>query len=270
MSNPAVTKLIRDDIGNLRFWMDDNIGESVHIHLADFRMDLTVKELETLSEELKDTVNKLVDVEGFACNKFDPVFLSLLLAKKMKHLRSVQMDRVMIEDLIVNHRSRFGLLKYQKLAESRAVKALNGDNSENDGFRRSHHIGQTSRQRLDAMKDSISEHGYPYEGQYIVLYEDQMLIRDGQHRASCLYVSEGNIEIPVLRLFFDDPKVAAYETNYVKQLIAGLHKITGKRMKKTMKTVLKALWHAGIAVKNRIYFIFNKNKLKKMEQIYFQ
>ena len=58
MSNPAVTKLVRDDIGNLRFWMDDNIGESVHIHLADFRMDLTVEELNTLSKELTDTINK--------------------------------------------------------------------------------------------------------------------------------------------------------------------------------------------------------------------
>ncbi|MGN0153440.1 MAG: hypothetical protein ACI4A3_03245 [Lachnospiraceae bacterium] len=270
MSNPAVTKLVRDDIGNLRFWMDDNIGESVHIHLADFRMDLTVEELDKLSAELTDTVNQLVDIEGFDCNKMDPVFLSLLLAKKMKHLRSVQIDRVMLEDLIVNHRNRFGFLKYQKLSESRAVKALNGDNSENDGSRRSHHIGQTSRQRLDAMKDSISEHGYPYDGQYIVLYEDQMLIRDGQHRASCLYVSEGNIEIPVLRLFFDDPKVAAYETSYVKQLIAGFRKITGKHLKKALKKMAKTAWHTGIGIKNRIYFIFHKKKLKKMEQIYFQ
>lgn len=270
MSNPAVTKLVRNDIGNLRFWMDDNIGESIHIHLADFRMDLTVKELDELSKELTDTINKLVDIEGFDCNKIDPVFLSLLLAKKMKHLQSVKIDYVMLEDLIVNHRNKLGFLKYQKLAESRAVKALTGDSSENDGFRRSHHIGQTSQQRLDAMKDSIEEHGYPYDGQYIVLYEDQMLIRDGQHRASCLYVSEGNIEIPVLRLFFDDSKVAVYETNYVKQLVAGLRKITGKRLKKELKTMLKAVWHAGIAAKNRIYFIFHRKKLKKMEQIYFQ
>lgn len=270
MSNPAVTKLVRDDIGNLRFWMDDNIGESVHIHLADFRMDLTVEELNTLSKELTDTINKLVDIEGFDCNKMDPVFLSLLLAKKMKHLRSVKVDRVMLGDLIVNHRNRFGFLKYQKLSESRAVKALNGDNSENDGFRRSHHIGQTSRQRLDAMKDSIAEHGYPYEGQYIILYEDQMLIRDGQHRASCLYVAQGNIEIPVLRLYFDDPKVAVYEKNYIKQITAGIHKITLKRLKKELKKFLKKVLHTGIAAKNRLYFIFHKKELKKMEQIYFQ
>ena len=50
MSNPAVTKLVRDRIGRLSFWMDDNIGESVHIHLADFRMDMTVEEIFALQK----------------------------------------------------------------------------------------------------------------------------------------------------------------------------------------------------------------------------
>ena len=270
MSNPAVTKLVRDEIGNLKFWMDDNIGESIHIHLADFRLDLTVEELERLSGELKDTMNRLVDVEGFDCNKIDPVFLSLLLAKRMSHLKSVSIDHVMLGDLIVNHRNGLGFLEYEKLEKSRAVRALQGNSKKNDGYRRSHHIGQTSQQRLDAMKQSVSENGYPYEGQYIVLYENQMLIRDGQHRASCLYVAKGNIEIPVLRLYFDNPGIAAYKTSFLMQLFDGIGKLNWKRIKKGLRKLLKALWHTAIGVKNRIYFMFHRRALKKMEQIYFQ
>lgn len=270
MSNPAVTKLVRDEIGNLKFWMDDNIGESIHIHLADFRLDLTIEEIDALAEELKDTVNKLLAVDGFDCNKIDPVFLSLLLAKRLPHLTAVKLDRVYLEDLMVNHRGKFGFLKYQKLPNSRAVKALRGNSKENDGHRKSHHIGQTSQQRLDAMKDSIAANGYPYNGQYIILYEDQMLIRDGQHRASCLYVEQGNIEIPVLRLYFDDPGVSAYEKGVIQQLLAGMKKLTFKRFKKELRKALKGGWHFMIRCKNRLYLATHKGATKKMERIYFQ
>lgn len=270
MSNPAVTKLVRDRIGRLSFWMDDNIGESVHIHLADFRMDMTVEEIFALSEELKDTMNKLVDVEGFDCEKIDPVFLSLLLAKRLKHLKATKIDHVMLEDLLVNHRTRLGFLKYQKLSESRAVKALRGDSRENDGYRKSHHIGQTSGQRLDSMKQSIEEHGYPYDGQYIILYEDQMLIRDGQHRASCLYVEQGNIEIPVLRLYFDDPSVSAMDRSYLKQFAAGIRKIDKNMVIQAIKKMVKGILKAGRMVRSKIYLATHKSALHKMEQVYFR
>lgn len=270
MSNPAVTKLVRDKIGRLEFWMDDNIGEAIHIHLADFRMDLTVEELHNLAEELGDTIDKLVDVEGFECSGIDPVFMSLFLAKNLNHLKAVKKDTVMLGDLLVNHKNRMGFIKFSKLENGRAVKALNGDSSENDGHRESHHVGQTSEQRLESMKSSISVNGYPFNGQYIILYEDQMLIRDGQHRASCLYVENGNIEIPVLRLYFDDPKIAKYEKSYIKQLFAKLKKLNAKRLLRKTKKFFKGLINMGSKCKRRLYFMFKKSEIRKMEQVYFR
>ena len=69
MSNPAVTKLVRGRIDGMSFWMDDHIGESIHIHLGAFRLDLSAEALHELSEELKDTLNELIAVEGFDCRK---------------------------------------------------------------------------------------------------------------------------------------------------------------------------------------------------------
>lgn len=270
MSNPAVTKLAKGEIGKLRFWMDDNIGESIHIHLADFRLDLTIKELDQLSEELKDTINQLADVKGFDCNKIDAVYLSLLLAKKMKHLKAVKMDTVQLSKLFVNHKTRFGFLKYRKLENSRAVKALRGDSRENDAARKSNHIGQTSSQRLDAMKNSIKENGYPYGGEYIILYEDQMLIRDGQHRASCLYVANGDIEVPVLRLYFDRPEITAFSTNYVKQFWGNVRKVRPKHIKKALKTIVKGSYRFLLRWKNQFYLMCHRRRLKLMEQAYFE
>ena len=189
MSNPAVTKLTRASIGPSKFWMDDNIGESVHIHLDDLRLDLTCDELSALAKDLNETINHLVNVDGFDCNHIDPVFLQLYLAKLLPYLDSVKMDEVSVGDLIVSHGIGFGCCKYQKIADSRAVKALNGDSRENDDHRKSHHIGQSSQDRLDAMNQSISDNGYGYNGNLIILYNDQMLVRDGQHRAACIYNS---------------------------------------------------------------------------------
>jgi hypothetical protein len=71
---------------------------------------------------------------------------------------------------------------------------------------------------MKAMMDSIKEHGYPYNDNYIVLYGDDNIIRDGQHRASCLFVLYGNIEVPVLRMYFKDyrsPKINKFTNSSV-------------------------------------------------------
>ena len=59
---------------------------------------------------------------------------------------------------------------------------------------------------MQLILDSVKQNGYPYNNNYIVLYGDDNIIRDGQHRASCLYYLYGNIEIPVMRLHFKDYK----------------------------------------------------------------
>lgn len=262
MSNPAVTKLVRDDIGNLRFWMDDNIGEDIHIHLDDLRLDMTTQEIYLLAEELKDSMNQLIQVDGFDCNKIDPVFLSLMLADKIKDLKRVKLDEVYLEDLTVSHKV-LGIRKVRKLPKGRAVKALRGNTKENDGARKSHHVGQTSAERLSVMQNSIAQNGYPHNGQYIIIYGDDTLIRDGQHRASCLYVANGNIKIPILRLYFEKEK--SRETSKVKKILKTL-----KKMKRPIVKLLKIVYHKGNQCKNRFFILTHKRSQKKMEQVFFE
>ncbi len=52
MSNPAVVKFQQITIHNLPFFLDDNYGESIHIHYGDMRLDFTYSSLETLINEL--------------------------------------------------------------------------------------------------------------------------------------------------------------------------------------------------------------------------
>lgn len=270
MSNPAVTKLVRTKIGKSNFWMDDNIGESIHIHLDDFRIDLTTEELYTLKEELVDILNKMVQVEGFDINTIDPVYLSLYLYKDLRHLKSVKIDYVNVGELIVSHHWKFGFNKFECLSNSRAVKALKGKPKENDDHRASHHIGQSSAERLSEMKDSIMNNGYPYNGQYIILFEDQNIIRDGQHRASCIFYEQGNVKIPVMRLYFDNPSISELEINLASQIKRKIKNIKIKKLIKDGKAIIKRDLMKIKKLKNSMYFKLHKKELKKMEEIFFQ
>jgi hypothetical protein len=71
----------------------------------------------------------------------------------------------------------------------------------NRKFAQTNLLGQSDEQRISEVLASIKKNGYPHDGKYIVLYNNELKIRDGRHRASCLLHIFGNIKIPVLRLY---------------------------------------------------------------------
>ena len=63
MSNPAVTKLKRKKIGRYEVWLDDNIGERMHLHINRFRVDLDYPEMEKLCKEDPETEEIVKDIK---------------------------------------------------------------------------------------------------------------------------------------------------------------------------------------------------------------
>lgn len=244
MSNPAVVKLQQKNIGRSRVWLDDNFGESIHIHIDDIRADLSVKEFEKICNDLCTAINNLVMIDGFDCNKIDPIYLEVMLWKDLPHLVEVKKDTVRLSKLLAPGRNGIA-----SLPDSRAVKALRGDKEENNGERLSHHIGEDSDQRLDRMKNSIIQHGYPWEDNYIILYGSDNIIRDGQHRAACLYVLDGDIEVPVIRFFFDNYEAEKIQVSRNKFTIYRRRIIRRLREFRNMKDFYKACRHYGHKLK---------------------
>lgn len=197
MSNPAVIKLASGKVGKSKVWLDDNYGESIHLHIDDMRVDMTVEEFSNLYSDLCDILNDLVDVENLDFRTIDPTYLSTMLWKELPNIVSAKIDTVQITDLLAPFHN-----KVFKLEDSVGVRALKGDSKIGAGKRKSNLISQTEQERMLDLLESVREHGYPYNNQYIILYGDDNIIRDGQHRASCLFYLEGNKEIPVLRLYF--------------------------------------------------------------------
>ena len=51
MSNAAVIKLQKKVIAGYSVWLDDNFGEAIHLHMNDFRVDLTCSGFEQITRD---------------------------------------------------------------------------------------------------------------------------------------------------------------------------------------------------------------------------
>lgn len=221
MSNPGVIKLasLSDTVEDFpyRFEIEDNIGEAIHIHYRDFRIDLTIEEFLTLAENMKMVIDNLVDVPGFSCDKFDKVNL-VGLSRMLPDLMSVTEEQIQLKDLLVDAIDANGNTIICGLEHSRVVAALRGDTHENDRRDQVNYYSsqdfrqQTNAERLTYNLEKIKTEGYPDSEERIILFNDSNLIRDGGHRAGILYVLYGGeYEIPVRRLFFKNGKYSATE-----------------------------------------------------------
>lgn len=66
--NVLATKLASTDIGEPYYsahelWVDDNVGEAVHIHFRNVRIDLSVNDYYLVTEKLKNAQEKLEQYE---------------------------------------------------------------------------------------------------------------------------------------------------------------------------------------------------------------
>ena len=80
MSNPGVINLFsifkKSGIIN-RFQVEDNIGESIHIHINNIRLDLTINEFYKLVDSLKLNLSELTKpLELINKYEIDPLFFN--------------------------------------------------------------------------------------------------------------------------------------------------------------------------------------------------
>ena len=93
MSNPAVFRLNKSNIRGNIISIEDNIGESIHIHMGLVRFDLTIKELEDVTKTLLSVLNEQLSIEGFNLLEQNEYFLERI-ASGIPYIESVEEDYV--------------------------------------------------------------------------------------------------------------------------------------------------------------------------------
>ena len=164
MSNPGVISLASNSKFKLK--IEDNIGEAIHLHYENIRLDLTVEEFEKLSGCMNTVINELVSVEGFSSYDINPknlIEISAFLHKLLK----VKKDELYLNDILVNSNSG----KYVSLKKIK--------------------------------NNTVSIPKEILQNEQIILFGDTNFVICGQEKCKNLYDTQGNIKISVNRLFFD-------------------------------------------------------------------
>lgn len=216
MSNPGVIKLAENNYAKHHVWLDDNIGEAIHFHINQFRIDMTVKEFRELCKDIESIIRKMLKIENFDFDKYDFRFINnqilhLLHTEKAEDMR-IRLSELRVYDDGCN-------ICY--LPDCNRVKALRGEMNIDDTCRRETNMyGQKNSERLNSALIFVREYGYPYGERYIVIIKDKNIIIDGWHKAACLFFLYGDIELPV--------KALAVQEEYVDKSYLPIDKIPEK------------------------------------------
>ena len=208
MSNPGVITLARlrnagENISRLD--IEDNIGESIHIHLNNLRLDLGVMEFLAFAEEIEQSASSLDVFKKFDLHELDPNFL-YEIRSFLKDLISVEIKQVRLRQLRCLVRTSIPRIGHvflpRSIDKTPAYRYLTKASNDFIVYKQDNYPTVDNMSRLMQLNYSINNTGYPRKRQYIVLFGDQNYIRDGQHRAAILANMEGldrKIDVLIMR-----------------------------------------------------------------------
>ena len=217
MSNPGVITLDKAGSRNgrfRRFVVEDNIGESIHLHIDSMRIDFSIPEFLEFSKMIRKSLYELNILSGYSIDNFDEHFLKLC-SPWLSSLKKITVESVKLSDLScvvhVTYRKDLHLRNMLPISKAPAYKYLSGNKDDFLNYNQYNYFNADNESRLLKIKKSIQKHGYPYKQQFIILFNGQNIIRDGQHRAAILANLHGlDHKIQVLRFHFDGKKHLIY------------------------------------------------------------
>lgn len=180
MSNPGVITLAQKSIGaDKQFRVEDNLGESIHFHYNDIRIDLTIKELLCLSEICDKTIYELINAENFHLDDFDGDFLNRY-SQCLIDLESVTEDYIDAAALYYQSHNLIRLPVRRQLNPIRAKKIL----------------VKAAVSAVDAKNDSYT----------VVLFNHDNTILYGEKIAAAHLLQNPHQKLRVLRMQFENEK----------------------------------------------------------------
>jgi len=224
MSNPGLILLAQTQCLDgfvKRFQIEDNIGEAIHIHIDNLRIDLTVAELLEFAELIGTSIDNLRLLGKYSVRHFDPMFL-LNCAPYLPHLSQISIEKITLKDLeFIVHKQEGGAFFHEicSVTKTPAYRFLAHQDLAFLDYAQDRYCQQDNVTRINQLKKSIEHNGYPCNEQYVILFNNQNYVRDGQHRAAVLALLYGvDKEIEVMRFHFKENIGDFYPVQLLEQL----------------------------------------------------
>lgn len=198
---------------NTRLQIEDNIGEAIHIHWRELRLDFSVRDFLALADAcltaLEHFEKKAIKLNPRLSNKVNlpPAFIRDLGALKDKII-GAEISEEYLDDLnVITFFDAGGkkCMKPQPITQSVPYLALQSESGKAAycQYQREFSTCGNSLENFRQLVESMLQHGYAAHDERIVLFGDEPFIRDGQHRAAALRHFLGNVKVPVVRLQFE-------------------------------------------------------------------
>ena len=158
MSNPAVFELAKADIAGQRICIEDNIGESIHLHIGLVRIDMTVKEFQNFALTLQKVFN-VVTPDFFDVEKYDAYFVERI-ASEITNLSTIEQTFLSLAEIKFCYETDSGFITC-KIVDSPAFKYYSGEKYDLDKFENNGDIFQSNAERADkvftAVKNNVAK-----------------------------------------------------------------------------------------------------------------
>lgn len=187
MSNPSVIVLSRRFNGQ-NIIIEDNIGESIHIHYGSFRLSLTIDQFKLLTLRLRNTLDEL-NINCWAnISSYDPTFL-LELNDSIFKIKCIKREMINIDDISFIENGFF--LKKTKYFNTQYYKSLINKNDRYSAQNKNKFIYSDCSKYYDSLEKFIP-----------ILYENN-LVADGKHGLIYMLVKKKfNSQILCEKIYF--------------------------------------------------------------------
>jgi hypothetical protein len=223
-----------------RFVVEDNIGESLHLHIDNMRVDFTINEFLEFSQMIRESLLELDFLDGYSVTNFDEHFL-MECSSFLPKLTSIKIEDVELSKLTCivhsNYKGDLNLMKLSSISDIPAYQYLTGEKKAFFSYEQFNYFGVDNETRLLSLVESIKTNGYPFSEKYIILFNNQDIIRDGQHRAAALAHLHGlDYKVKIMRFNFDGDNhlMNIYKNNFKIGLKWFVRKVY-RKLKKYMK-----------------------------------
>lgn len=198
MSNPTVFELNKSTIRDNIFFIEDNIGESIHFHIGLVRFDLSMAEFSDISSTLINILNEQVAIEGFDLKEQDEYFLERIAAS-IPYITTVEEDVTDIGKLKYRYETAEGKIVETAVMNTPVYQYYSGNNSIIDEYVFPRDIWQSKEDMLEQAKQKRTT----------TIYVDRdNVILDG-YKSICAELASGNTDgkVKVKRIIFAEDKL---------------------------------------------------------------
>lgn len=224
MSNPAVNVLSRARIHGVTVSIEDNLGESIHIHIGDFRFEFTINEFMCIADKFYSAAKALVKEFNIDLDMFDSSAFDWMWFHRYSEISKIEISYVKLRELLTRENRTINgkvINKIMPISETIKYKAL----CEVEEKGNTDLVSSEELVRLRGLYTLLQRNKYPVNSRYI-LVNQFFQIYDGDHRSVCLYKLKGSdYTVPVVKITFNNEQSLAQQFDIEKEEINKKEKI---------------------------------------------